>query len=181
MADFEAAYIVVMVNEGGYKPADAADPGGETYKGIARNKWPNWEGWAIIDQSKNRPTFPQDLQTDVLLAGKVKKFYQDEFWQFSAIKDQSVATKLFDMCVNMGKLEGVVLLQTILVHDYGHRELSVDGRWGPLTEQLINLPSPATLEKMLRRDSAIHYAEIGMKRPAEWAEAKRSWMMRAVS
>jgi lysozyme family protein len=181
LANFDDAFAVVLGNEGGYKPAEGTDPGGETYAGIARNKWPNWEGWSIIDQSKGGSGFPENLKTNAPLNERVKDFYRDSFWQFSVIKDQSVATKLFDMCVNMGKKESVLLLQTILVHDYGHKELELDGVWGPMTEKLVNLPSPWTLEKMLRRDSAIRYAEIGIKRPAEWNENKRGWMMRAVS
>jgi lysozyme family protein len=36
MADFKQAYQLVLQNEGGYVN-DPNDPGGETYKGVARN------------------------------------------------------------------------------------------------------------------------------------------------
>jgi hypothetical protein len=40
----------MIYNEGGFKLIDiAADRGGQTYAGIARNFHPNWPGWHCID------------------------------------------------------------------------------------------------------------------------------------
>ena len=50
MAIFNSAFQITMGNEGGYAN-NPADSGGETYKGIAKNYWPNWEGWTAVDQA----------------------------------------------------------------------------------------------------------------------------------
>jgi len=51
MADFNQALQMVLQNEGGYVN-DPNDPGGETYKGIARKMNSNWIGWQLIDLQK---------------------------------------------------------------------------------------------------------------------------------
>jgi lysozyme family protein len=63
MADFKQAHSIVMNNEGGYAN-DPSDRGGETYKGISRNNFPNWKGWKLIDLHKLHVGFPQNLEAD---------------------------------------------------------------------------------------------------------------------
>ena len=53
MADFNQALQMVLQNEGGYVN-DPNDPGGETYKGIARKMNSNWIGWQLIDLQKKQ-------------------------------------------------------------------------------------------------------------------------------
>lgn len=38
---FDAAFAIVVGEEGGYKPATPADPGGETKYGISKRQYPN--------------------------------------------------------------------------------------------------------------------------------------------
>jgi len=63
MADFDKYYPILLKAEGGYASAEFAakynDKGGETYKGIARNFNPAWEGWAIIDAYKAKNGIPK--------------------------------------------------------------------------------------------------------------------------
>ena len=40
-----------MEHEGGYVD-DRDDRGGETYRGISRNNFPDWKGWKKIDGFK---------------------------------------------------------------------------------------------------------------------------------
>jgi lysozyme family protein len=53
----------------GYVSAEQAqkigDTGGETIAGMARNKNPEWAGWAIVDQRKSEPDFPRNLNLDL--------------------------------------------------------------------------------------------------------------------
>ena len=53
MADFLTAYAPLARYEGGWCN-DPADRGGETYAGIARNFFPAWPGWALIDAAAAR-------------------------------------------------------------------------------------------------------------------------------
>lgn len=48
MADFKKAFVEVIKNEGGYVN-DPDDPGGEIYKGVARNRTlPGRAGYGLI-------------------------------------------------------------------------------------------------------------------------------------
>ncbi|MDP3643078.1 MAG: glycosyl hydrolase 108 family protein [Bacteroidota bacterium] len=85
MADFKKAFLLILANEGGYVN-DAADPGGETYKGVSRKMHPTWLGWHIIDLIKEKPGFPDSLQSaDAIeikkqLDYEVSSFYYTHFW-----------------------------------------------------------------------------------------------------
>lgn len=97
MATFQPALTKVLENEGGYVN-NPNDRGGETYRGIARNFWPTWEGWEKVDEYK--PNIP-----DKLLLPAVEKFYKLNFWdkiKGDEIKDQEIAESIFDFAVNAG-------------------------------------------------------------------------------
>ena len=64
MADFNQAFQLVIAHEGGYVN-DPDDPGGETYKGVARKIHSKWEGWQNIDILKRQPDF-QVISTKML-------------------------------------------------------------------------------------------------------------------
>ncbi|MDX2189374.1 MAG: glycosyl hydrolase 108 family protein [Bacteroidota bacterium] len=77
MATFEQALTKVLKNEGGYAN-NPSDPGGETYKGIARKIFGKWDGWVNIDAKKRNPNFRNLLESDPDLQAKVKHFYKSE-------------------------------------------------------------------------------------------------------
>lgn len=58
-----------FLSTAGYVSAERArqinDTGGETIAGMARNKNPEWLGWAIVDQRKGEPDFPKNLNLDL--------------------------------------------------------------------------------------------------------------------
>lgn len=63
MAEFKPAFEQTIAHEGGYMN-DPDDPGGETYKGVARKYWPKWLGWHIIDLLKRQAGFPANMDTN---------------------------------------------------------------------------------------------------------------------
>lgn len=146
MADFIRAYRVTMGHEGGYAN-DPDDSGGETYKGVARNFWPTWEGWTIVDghkaTSSGMEAFKHALDADPRLQQLVLDFYKNEFWdkfQGDAVPSQEIAEELFDTGVNMSTERAVYFLQdamNLFNHDHLNREIYpdvvVDGRMGPAT------------------------------------------------
>ena len=52
MGEFEQAFEKMIRNEGGYLLHKVSgDRGGQTYAGIARNFYPDWDGWDLIDRN----------------------------------------------------------------------------------------------------------------------------------
>lgn len=126
MADFASAVDLLFLQEGGYS-FEAADPGGETYRGITRKNFPKWPGWAAID-GKTKPIaqgaiFPE---IDPLAAD----FYKENFWgEYGMIGNQRLAGLLFSMSVDMGTGKAVELLQEV-------EHSTEDGVWGTKTLML---------------------------------------------
>jgi len=140
MADFNYAYENTMTAEGGYSNV-AADRGGETYMGISRKNFPDWGGWAIIDNYKgnvHQKSFSDMLSDNVQLQKMVRAFYKENFWhaQFDRL-DQDVANEIFDTGVNQGLGTAIKYFQYSLNalnrNQKDYPNLSVDGGIGPLT------------------------------------------------
>lgn len=125
MANFESCFEKVIKLEGGYKLHTVkGDRGGMTYAGIARNFWPNWEGWNKIDSN----------QIDSELTGMVKKFYKKNFWDVFRGDDilfEKVAFIIYDFAVNAGIKTSIRLTQRII-------GATPDGIFGPKTFGLLN-------------------------------------------
>lgn len=139
MADFSAAYLPLKMFEGGYSN-NPADRGGETYAGVARNFFPHWDGWWIIDSMKERVDFPKNLKGNKELEESVERFFKNHFWdQFDGddIPNQKLAEELLDISVNMGVFVAVTFLQRCLnVFNRSERDyenIATDGVFGPMT------------------------------------------------
>jgi len=116
MADFSIAYEKVLAHEGGYGN-DSDDPGGETYKGVARKIFPKWDGWQIVDMLKRQSSFPANLDKDLDLQSKIQNFYEANFWdkvKGDSINDQNVANSIFDFAVNAGVGTSASLAQMVV-------------------------------------------------------------------
>lgn len=114
MAEFLAAHRKTAVSEGGYANV-SGDRGGETYKGIARNFWPKWAGWVIVD--KHKPLKHNAKIKDTELESLVNQFYKRNFWDVlsgDAIDDQETAYKLYDFGVTSGQPRSVTQIQKVL-------------------------------------------------------------------
>lgn len=173
MAEFVKAYEKTLKVEGGYAN-HPADKGGETYKGIARNFWPLWTGWALIDQYKESATFPKNIK-DADMDIHVQRFYKDNFWDklsLTSINDQDIAEEVFDTAVNMGTATAVRMLQRAcnLLNNNGklYKEIDVDGKIGPNTIGVVNShPYPSTLYNLLNVLQGARYVEIVEKSPSQ--------------
>lgn len=173
MAEFIKAYEKTLKVEGGYAN-HPADKGGETYKGIARNFWPLWAGWVIIDQYKESTLFPKNIVHESLDV-HVQKFYKDNFWdkiRLSEIENQDIAEEVFDTGVNMSTNMSVRILQRAcnLLNKQGklYKDITVDGKMGADTLGAVNKnPNPNTLYKLLNILQGARYAEIAEKNPSQ--------------
>ena len=172
MADFQAAFNATMKNEGGYAN-NPADHGGETYKGIARNFWRGWEGWARIDAARGKPGFPKSLASDTKLQSLVAEFYQRNFWTpwMSEITSQAAAEWVFDKGVNMGLVQAVKLLQRAA-------GVTADGQVGPKTLTAINASDPAQFLEACREQARAFYTHLAEINPGQ-RQFLKGWLARA--
>lgn len=169
MALFAEAIQNTELWEGGYSN-NPADSGGETYRGIARNSWPIWLGWNLIDAAKTSHTFPKCLDSDLAVQGLVVDFYRQNFWKYDGIKDSASADKLFDLGVNVGIRHAVTIFQRAV-------NVLADGVYGPNTEAAINATGSGSLLPIVRREAITYHNEIVAAHPED-AEFLAGWIRR---
>lgn len=187
MADFQRAYTITQKQEGGYAN-NLKDKGGETFHGIARNHWPKWKGWVLIDA--HRTKFPmgihdphnwkvvdQILKAETRLPELAQSFYRANFWddiEGDRISNQSVANILFDWAVNSGEGSPAKSIQRIV-------GAKADGDIGPTTAAKINAyPSQDALPSLLRAERLKKIKAIVQNDPTQ-AVFLRTWTSRAQS
>lgn len=139
---FTQAYVAMIALEGGYANA-ATDRGGETYRGISRRFWPEWEGWARVDQLKQPGDSISDIneacENDGNLAIMVQAFYRKNFWEpLNCDKlPEAIAEELFDTAVNQGvRTAGKYFQQaTNFLNKNGKtfKDIKEDGAIGPMS------------------------------------------------
>lgn len=157
---FRQAVEVVLKHEGGYVN-NPNDPGGETKYGISKRSYPHLD---IKNLTKEQAT----------------QIYYDDWWQkyrYGEIKDLAVATKVFDLSVNMGPSAAHRILQRA-VNFVSAAELKVDGILGPLTLAAVNAADPEKVLQMMRYKAAEYYHALA-KRSAESRVFLLGWLNRA--
>lgn len=188
MAKFEIAEEITGRFEGGYAN-NKADRGGETFAGIARNHWPKWEGWNIIDRYKDdyaRSNKKLSLATWVNNSAKVRsepigllisKFYKDNFWdvlKLDYLTDQQLANSVYDFAVNSGTYRASTTLQNA-VNDTGLVKLVVDGKIGPKTIESVNTLNPEVVYNKYNSRRESFYRSIAKGNQVQFL---KSWLNR---
>ena len=174
MADFTRAFQLVIANEGGYGN-DPDDPGGETYKGVARNIFSKWDGWTTIDILKRQSDFPANLDKDADLQQAVSDFYQVNFWDRingDQITNQDVANSIFDFGVNAGIATSSSLAQMVV-------GAATDGVIGPDSISAINGFNPEHFLAAFTVAKIARYINIVKKRPTS-RKYFYGWICRAL-
>jgi lysozyme family protein len=148
MANFEPAFEQMIKDEGGYVLHEIpGDTGGVTYAGIARNKNPQWSGWALVDKKE----FGGSLTT------MVRDFYRAEFWgkmRGDELTNQDVANTIFNFGVNAGMGMAVKLAQLVVGS-------TPDGGIGPKTvERLNQITDGQRFKEQYALAKIARYAEI---------------------
>jgi len=161
MASFDTAYnLYIKPNEGGYSNV-AADKGGETYAGIARNYHASWPGWTYIDFVKRTKGVIKSNQIFPDVQYQVDQFYRD-WWnakRFGEIKSQEVANLLFDYNVNSGTL-AITAIQRVV-------GVPADGVMGSATIAAINKADPAKVHDALKEDRRKLYESLIARDPSQ--------------
>ena len=157
MANFNEAYQIGRVNEGGYVN-DKNDAGGETYAGVARNFHPEWKGWPIIDAiKKTRALNRGEKINDPALEVCVHDFYKASFWDRilgDQIADQQVANILYDWTLTSGG--AIKEVQQAL-------GLQADGKVGPATIGAINKLAGSQAFAQIKEARRNYYTVLGQK------------------
>jgi lysozyme family protein len=156
---FEYAVNFVLAHEGGYSN-DIDDKGGETNFGISKNSYP-------------------DLDIKTLTIDEAKTIYKRDFWEaylYKDIKDINLATKVFDLAVNIGPNWAHRLVQRAL-RATGY-DILEDGILGPMMLIAINKANLTDLLAALKSEAAGYYRTLAATKPKQAKFLKR-WLKRA--
>lgn len=145
MADFLKSYDKLKVYEGVYSN-NPLDKGGETFRGISRPYHPEWKGWELIDAAKEGDNFYNDLLGDVELTNLVKNFYREKYWnnfRGDDLFNQLIADELLELSVNLGLLDGVEIIQSVINllnrNEKLYFDIIVDGMFGDETMKTLKI------------------------------------------
>lgn len=168
-------------NEGNYANT-AGDKGGETYRGISRVWWPNWSGWKIIDAYKvkvKRPLKNNELVPDSNLELMILDFYFANFYnpiRGESIKNESVATTIYDHGLGVDTNDATRLVQKILVNNFGAK-IPIDGKFGIITLNNLNSVNQNQFFALYNAAREAHYRKRIIEDPTQ-AKFLTSWLSR---
>lgn len=174
MANFTQSLQLILQNEGGYVN-DPKDPGGETFKGIARKMNPTWAGWKLFDAQKKQPNFPKNLTAIADLNTAIEIFYKSNYWdkvKGDDLQDQSVANSIFDFAVNAGVSVSSKLAQEVV-------KAKADGVIGKATIAAINNTAPDYFLALFTVAKINRYISIVEAKPTS-KKFFYGWIRRAV-
>jgi lysozyme family protein len=171
MALFELFLPGLLRREGGYVN-HPADPGAETYAGVARAYNPQWPGWPLVDAVKKKLNLGsfipvakyglinKELAAEPRMKPLLSSFYKAAYWdalKLDYVTNQVLAEQMADHGTNAGPSRPAKMIQFAVNEAAGKALLVVDGQIGPKTLSAINAADQAKLLKafvQLRRD---HY------------------------
>jgi lysozyme family protein len=175
MADFDSALSVVLRHEGfSAFTNDPVDRGGATKWGITQT---------TLSAHRGRPASIQDVRD--LSETEAREIYRRHYWERSGadrIVDQRVATKVFDIAVNLGVMrrgtDAAELLQrAVNVVRFG-RPIAVDGIIGPRTIEAANLCEPDRLLDAIKMEQRHYYLSLIARDPSQ-ERFRIGWLRRA--
>jgi lysozyme family protein len=129
MADKSKCVVPVLNNE------DRGGSGVVTNYGGRRTRFG-------IDEKFN-PDMPESFWTEPAPAAKAEAETRltDAYWKFDGLESNRVACKVFDVCVNTGESEGVVIFQRAInavQAANARKQVAEDGQYGKATEDAAN-------------------------------------------
>lgn len=137
MSDYNAAIKVILGHEGGLSD-DPSDHGGITNFGLTI-PWLNGHADAQKYTGHPAPWNPDDVKS--MTKATAIQIYKDSMWDvhgYGNIDDTLVATKVFDMAVNMGEVRGEKFMQRAVNACGFQPPLMCDGNLGPKSFAAIN-------------------------------------------
>lgn len=176
MSCFEKAVTVILKHEGEFSD-HPSDPGGATNFGISL-RW-------LRDQGLYGD-FDDDGDVDVddikaITSETASRIYREKWWNryhYDRFVDCSIATKVFDMSINMGSNRAHRILQ-LAINALGGN-LVVDGILGPITMKSTNIEPKDILLDEIRGEQKRFYLRLIAKRP-DMVVFKKGWLRRAAA
>jgi lysozyme family protein len=179
---FDEAFKQIDKYEGGYGN-DPNDVGEETYCGISRLSHPGWSGWKYIDSQKPIRYNKKFAELD----DKVYNFYETLYWKrlkLDSIYNQALAEEMFDISVNMGYGNAVIMLKkSINVLNVGrYRNVDINKELDEETLKILqdhsdNHSYMSSLTKLVNGFQLERYKSICEKNPSKRRYLK-AWLKR---
>jgi lysozyme family protein len=138
---FDHIINVILSNEGEYSD-NPDDKGRITKFGISSRSYP-------------------DIDIANLTKEKAKNIYRKDFWDkylYQSINNLEVATKFFDLAVNMGHYWACIIMQRAL--RASGKNVVEDGGFGPKTLDAINNVDSTDLLAALKSEAAGYYRTL---------------------
>jgi|SRR5712675_975852 len=175
MAIFNKSLEVLLSWEGGYS-FNPLDPGGETYCGISRKKWPSWMGWKFIDSAKTHGPLSWNWKSgDQGLNSLVYIFYKANYWNkesYNLLDNQDIADKIFQHHINMGT-RAIRIAQNSV-----NGTIVPDSILGPIAVSSVNATDKDLfLERYCSK--LIHYYHILIDEHPQLKVFEHEWLLRA--
>lgn len=174
--DFSSAIKVVLAHEGGYNE----DHAGATNYGITLRS-------LDIDIDLDGDIDADDIRA--MTEADAISFYKRRWWdryQYHQIKNLNIATKIFDLAVNMGAKQAAKNAQRAL-RSCGHVNIKDDGVLGPKSFHAINMhldnynfTKENEFLAAIRSEAAGFYRGLVIKNPA-FKKYLNGWLNRAYS
>lgn len=155
MIDFNEAIQVVLENEGDTGQV-TVDSGGLTKYGISQNAYPR-------------------LDIRHLTLEDAKRIYYEDYFKkvgIDEIEDQTIATKILDMVVNLGPNRAIKIVQKAC-------GVECDGKLGPKTLAAINSIESHYLHNQLKQHQKNFYKNLVGKNPKKYRQYIAGWLSRA--
>lgn len=193
MSTFDSALPTILEHEGGYVN-NLHDPGGATNYGISLRYLQargDLDGDGFLDGDIDRDG---DVDADDIVAMDEQAagvFYKTGFWhpgKYGLINAQELATKAFDLGVNMGIKQGAKCVQRAL--QAAGVVLKDDGVIGPATLAAINASDALVVLAATRSEAAGFYRALILRNSAlrkrrvdvvNFSVFKTGWLRRAYS
>lgn len=173
MDRFNIAVNIILQHEGGYSD-DKTDAGGETNYGISLRYLKDIK----LDINHDGHVDEKDirLMTKPEAIFIYKKYWWDKF-NYNEIKNELIATKTFDLSVNVGSHQSHEILQRS-INSLQDEHVVVDGKLGPITFNAANKLSAEKLLIAMRFWARSFYLDLISKYPL-LKKYKKGWLRRA--
>jgi lysozyme family protein len=182
---FEDAIGTILKHEGGWAN-NPNDPGGATKYGVSL-RYLKTLGHDIADIDHDGDVDVDDVKN--MTVQQAMDIYHTEWWNrnhYSDLSFQPVATKVFDMAVNMGSKQAHKIVQRVF-NNWPYQNapllrhpLVVDGILGPASIDSVNRVNGAQFLDGLREACRLFYLSLVDEHP-KLTEFLTGWMRRADS